>query len=138
MEEMIFRVEATVNLTENEEKVKKAIQNLFGNLILQTKPSRQGSVLTAETKSQEPLIKFKTVLQNEHIRDAARKALFSGQTDKTVRFCLNKQVAFVGHVSFSQEEAESPLGPIIVTIETENPAQLVTWMAPKTGAQHRD
>jgi uncharacterized protein len=132
MEEMIFRIETRVNPTESEEKVKKAIQNLFGILPLETKPSHQGCILTVETKSQEPLLKFKNVLRNERIRDAARKALFWGQTDKAIRFYLNKQVAFVGHVSFSQEEAESPLGPIIVTIETKNPAQLITWLAPKT------
>jgi len=132
MEEMIFRIETTINPTENEEKVKKAIQNLFGIFPLETKPSNQGCILTAETKSQEPLLKFKDALRNEHIRDAAHRALFRGQTEKAIRFCLNKQVAFVGHVSFSQEEAESPLGPIIVTIETENPAQLIDWLAPKT------
>jgi predicted RNA binding protein with dsRBD fold (UPF0201 family) len=132
MEEMILRIETTVNPTENEEKVKKAIQNLFGTLSFQIKPSHQACILTTETKSQEPLLKFKSVLRNDHIRDAARKALSWGQADKNIRFCLNKQVAFAGHVSFSQEVAESPLGPIIVTIQTENPAQLITWIAPRT------
>lgn len=132
MEEIILRVETTVNPTENEEKVKKAIQNIFGSLPLQTQTAHKGCILMVETKSQEPLLKFKNLLQNEHIRDASRRALFSGSSEKTIRFCLNKQVAFAGHVSFSQEEAESPLGPIIVTIKTENPPGLINWIAPKT------
>jgi predicted RNA binding protein with dsRBD fold (UPF0201 family) len=49
-----------------------------------------------------------------------------------VSFCLNKQVAFAGHVSFSEETAESPLGPIKINIEAESPQQLVDWLAEKT------
>jgi hypothetical protein len=45
---------------------------------------------------------------------------------------LNKQVAFAGHVSFSKEVAESPLGPIKVKIESENPRDLIDWLTPKT------
>ena len=49
-----------------------------------------------------------------------------------ISFCLNKQVAFAGHVSFSEEQAESPLGPIRVNIETDNAEQLIDWLAEKT------
>jgi predicted RNA binding protein with dsRBD fold (UPF0201 family) len=57
---------------------------------------------------------------------------FGGIRGKTISFCLNKQVAFAGHVSFSEEVAESPLGPIRVTIESENPSQLIDWLASRT------
>ena len=49
-----------------------------------------------------------------------------------IRFWLNKQVAFAGHISFCEETAESPLGPLKVTIETDNPQQLIEWLAEKT------
>jgi hypothetical protein len=49
-----------------------------------------------------------------------------------ISFYLNKQVAFSGHVSFSEETAESPLGPIKVNVETDNPEQLIDWLAEKT------
>jgi predicted RNA binding protein with dsRBD fold (UPF0201 family) len=45
---------------------------------------------------------------------------------------LNKQVAFAGHVSFSKEEAESPLGPLKVRIECEDLKGLIEWLASKT------
>jgi len=48
-------------------------------------------------------------------------------------FFLNKQVAFAGHISFSEETAESPLGPIRFIIETDDPPHLVEWLAEKTG-----
>jgi predicted RNA binding protein with dsRBD fold (UPF0201 family) len=132
MEEIAVRVETEINLTESEEKVKMAVANLFGNVSTEIKPSYKGSVLNAEAKRQEALVKLRNLLRSDRIRDAARKALFGGLRGNTVRFCLNKQVAFAGHVSFSEEVAESPLGPIRVTIECENPRQLIDWLAPRT------
>ena len=46
-------------------------------------------------------------------------------------FFLNKQAAYAGHVSFSAPDGESPLGPIQVVLETENPEQLIDWLAGK-------
>jgi predicted RNA binding protein with dsRBD fold (UPF0201 family) len=57
--------------------------------------------------------------------------LLEGLDGKTISFCLNKQVAFAGHVSFSKEVAESPLGPIKVKITCENPTELVNWLTQK-------
>jgi predicted RNA binding protein with dsRBD fold (UPF0201 family) len=132
MEEIAVRMETEVNPTEAEEKVKMAVANLFGNIPTRTKPSYNGSVLTAEAKGLEALVKLRNLLRMDRVRDAARKVFFAGIRGKTIGFCLNKQVAFAGHISFSEEVAESPLGPIRVTIECENPRQLIDWLAPRT------
>ena len=129
MDEITVRVETEINPTEAEEKVQKAVTNIFSNLSTEIKPSYKGSMLNAGAKSHEALIKFRNLLRSDRIRDAARKALFQGMRDTTISFCLNKQVAFAGHVSFSEEVAESPLGPIRVTIECEDPRQLIDWLA---------
>src|SRR4030042_125580 len=132
MAEVPIHMEAEVNPTEAEEKVKTAVANLFGNISTQIKPSYQGSLLTAEAKGQEALVKLRNLLRMDRVRDAARKFLFRSLHGNAISFCLNKQVAFAGHVSFSQEVAESPLGPLKVLIECENPRQLIDWLAPKT------
>jgi predicted RNA binding protein with dsRBD fold (UPF0201 family) len=132
MAEVTIHVEAEVNPTEAEEKVKAAVANLFGNISMQIKPSYRGSVLTAEAKGQEALAKLRNLLRMDRVRDAARKFLFRNLHGNAISFCLNKQVAFAGHVSFSQEVAESPLGPLKVVIECENPRQLIDWLAPRT------
>jgi predicted RNA binding protein with dsRBD fold (UPF0201 family) len=128
MDEITVHVETEINPTEAEEKVQKAVANIFSNLSTEIKPSYRGSMLNAYAKSQEALIRFRNLLRSDRIRDAARKALFRGIRDMTISFCLNKQVAFAGHVSFSEEVAESPLGPIRVTIECEDPGRLVQWL----------
>jgi len=132
MDEVTIRVETEVYPTETEEKVKKTVINLFGNMALQIKPFHLGSVLTAEAKGQEKLVKLRNVLRNDRVRDAARRVLLGSLRCGPISFCLNKQVAFAGHVSFSEEVAESPLGPLKVMIECENPRQLIDWLAPRT------
>jgi len=131
MDEITVYVGAEVNPTESEDKVKTAVENIFGNIPVQIKPSYRGSILTAETRGREALTKLYNLLRRERIRSAARKALFEGLRGKVISFCLNKQVAFAGHVSFSEEVAESPLGPIKVRIECEEPRLLIDWLVPR-------
>ena len=71
-------------------------------------------------------------MRNDRIRDASRRLLLKAMRGNMISFYLNKQVAFAGHVSFSEETAESPLGPIKINIETDNPQQLIEWLAEKT------
>ena len=134
MDEISVYVEVEINPTESEEKVKRAIENVFSNMQTQVKPSIRGALLTAEGKGVEALTKLYNLLRRERTRDAARGVLFEGIDGKTVNFCLNKQVAFAGHLSFSKEVAESPLGPIKVKIKCDNPRELVDWLAPKTAS----
>jgi predicted RNA binding protein with dsRBD fold (UPF0201 family) len=132
MEEIAVCVETEINLTEDEEKVKKAVANIFENLFMEIRPSYGESVLIAEAKGRAALVKFRNVLRSDRIRDAARKVFFGGIRGTAVSFCLNKQVAFAGHVSFSEEVAESPLGPIRVTIKCDDPMVLIDWLALRT------
>jgi|SRR3972149_2866228 len=128
MDDVTVHVETEVNPTEAEEKVKAALANVFGTLPIVTKPSNIGSLLVAEAKGREALENFRNLLRRDRIRNAARKVFFAGLRGETISFFLNKQVAFVGHVSFSQETGESPLGPIKVIIESENPRELIDWL----------
>ncbi|MCH8022698.1 MAG: hypothetical protein IH932_03020, partial [Thaumarchaeota archaeon] len=42
---------------------------------------------------------------------------------------LNKQAAFVGTLVLCEDQAESPLGPIEMTIETKNLDSMIDWLA---------
>jgi hypothetical protein len=131
MDQIIVQFEADINPTESEEKVKKALCNLFGELTIQIKVNQKGSILRSEAKGLEVLSNFKNLLQRDRIRDASRKPLFQGLNGDTLTFYLNKQVAYAGHVSFS-EVGESPLGSIRVFVQCENPRELIDWLAPRT------
>lgn len=132
MDEISVQVEADINPTENEEKVKRAGENMFSNLEWEVKPQRQGSLLVGRGRGMDTLTKLYNLLRRERIRDAARGALYEGLNEKSIIFYLNKQVAYVGHVSFSKPVGESPLGPIKVEVECDNPREVIEWLAPRT------
>lgn len=123
---------AEVNPTEDEEKVRAAINNVLGNVTFIVKPSQRGSILVANAKGQDSLIKLRNIMRNDRVRDASRRLLLKSIRGNSIGFFLNKQVAYAGHVSFSEETAESPLGPIQFSIETDKPQELVEWLAEKT------
>lgn len=132
MDQVTVHLEVEVYPTESEEKVKKALWNLFGDVPTQPKPLPKGIVLTAEAKGLDALSTLRNVLRRDRIRDASRKPLFQGLSETAITFYLNKQVAFAGHVSFSEATSESPLGPIKVIVNCENPRELIDWLAPRT------
>ena len=132
MEEVEIQIEVEVNPTEDEVKVKRAVENVFGSLQFEQKSLRRGSLLIVKTRGMDALTKLCNLLRRDRIRDAARSVMYKGMSEHSLVFCLNKQVAYAGHVSFSQPSGESPLGPIRVEIRCDDPRQIIDWLAPRT------
>jgi predicted RNA binding protein with dsRBD fold (UPF0201 family) len=132
VDEVNLQVKVEVNSTEDMAKVRQAVEKIFGNLPLEEKRQRRDRLLSAQVKDLKGLSKFGYLLRRERIRDAARSVLFQGLKGNTIAFCLNKQVAYAGHVSFCDPVAESPLGAIKVKIKCDNPVKLIDWLAPRT------
>jgi predicted RNA binding protein with dsRBD fold (UPF0201 family) len=137
MNEISVQVEADINPTENDNKVKYAVENLFCDLELEVTLQKRASLLIGKGKGINTLTKLCDLFCRERIRDAARRALYDGLGDKSIIFHLNKQVAFVGHVSFSNPVGESALGPIRVLISCDDPTGLIDWLAPRTNYNER-
>jgi len=132
MEEVEVQIEAEVNPTEDEVKVRRAVENMFHSVQFELRPLKRGGLLTAKTRGMDALTKFYNLLGRERIRDAARGVMYKGMMGHTLVFYLNKQVAYAGHVSFSQPTGESPLGPVKVQIQCDNPRNIIDWLAPRT------
>lgn len=132
MNEILTIIETEVNPTEDADKVKLAVENIFGAVEFDVLKRERGSTLVAHAKGTDGLTKFYNLLRRERIRDAARSVLFGGLAGESITFYLNKQVASAGHVSFSEPTGESPLGPIKVKIDCDNPRELIDWLAPRT------
>ncbi len=124
---MRLRVEAEVKPTEAREKVEAAIKLIFPTLEL----SLVGNSLVGESTSEESLARLHQLLRQQAIRDSARSVMLRSRRDNAVRFMLNRQVAFVGKVSFTA--GESPLGPIVVVLEAPDIERLIDYLAPRTG-----
>jgi hypothetical protein len=120
-----------VNPTEDLEKVKLAVENIFGVLPIKTKNKTWGKLLVSTMNGIDGLTKFSNLLKREKIVAAARKLLRNMINENSINFYLNKQVAYAGHISFSEPIGESPLGPIKVQIRTNYPKKVIDWLAPK-------
>jgi predicted RNA binding protein with dsRBD fold (UPF0201 family) len=125
-------VEVEINPTEDSDKVQVAVQKVLGPIQLDKIHGEDRAYLKGTAEGFEQLSAFQELLRKERIRDAARRVLLRGLDGNTVTFYLNKQVAYAGHISFSQPEGESPLGPIQVEVQCDNPRKLIDWLTPKT------
>ena len=138
MSEVLARIETPLNPTEDPEKVLRAIRNLLPNCtptisrIDERHEKFEGAVARLED-----LDNLKSLLRQEAIRDAARKLLFKSISGSSIVVHLNKQAAFAGKASFCEHYDESPLGPITLTITTENPEQLIDWLAPSSRSKRQ-
>jgi len=126
------RVEAEVRPTESLAKVRRAILNVFDADSVRVVERPGGRLLVAESRRMESLLRLHDLLRRERILDAARSHLLRGLGDGVLVFRLNKQVAYVGHLSFVDDDVESPLGPIVFIVESGRVREIVDWLAPPT------
>jgi predicted RNA binding protein with dsRBD fold (UPF0201 family) len=133
--EVKITARTTLFPTENIENVKTALLNIINvaDDNIQIEEIDDHTELIAKGNGQNTLQKLYTIFREKRILDAARKTLRKGIQGNRIYFHLNKQAAFVGNASFVGEfTTESPLGPIEVDINTNNPEKLIDWLAPRT------
>lgn len=109
--------------TEDPEKVKEAILKLFPDAEVELFNDN----LIGRAKSLE---RFAEILRDCKIRDAARSRILHGNRGGETVFWLNKQVAAVGKVNFTEKTVA--LGAIEVRIMDEDVGSVVDSIAPST------
>lgn len=120
---MRFVARAPCYPTEDKDKVRQALLNLFP----QGEVEERESELVVRTDSGERL---RQIILDHHIRDTARSVLLCGRADGRTSFRLNKQVAFVGKVSFV--EGSPALGSIEVELEDDDLDRAIDFLAEST------
>ena len=109
--------------SEDPEKVKTAILKVFPNATLEE--SDMGIRGTTED-----LDRFSKQIRKQKILDTTRSVMLHGKRGDRTRIFLNKQVAFVGKVSFCEEK--TILGTMKVVIIDEDIDGLIDKVAPVT------
>ncbi|MCK5625281.1 hypothetical protein KAI11_00345, partial [Candidatus Bathyarchaeota archaeon] len=110
MNEISGIITVEINPTENSEKIEIAINNFFDYTSLNAVSKLEKNYIIAEIEGREGLTKFSERLRQERILNIARKVLINSVSGNSITFYLNKQVAYAGHLSFSRDIGESPLG----------------------------
>lgn len=121
---MKVRVKTTIHPSEDPQKVKKAVLNIFPSIELELEESK----VSGKSNRLDSLENLKNKLGLQAIRDSARRELRKRQKENSIRFFLNKQVAKVSKVNFS--DGNTPLDPIEISIEAKDIEKILNYLAP--------
>jgi len=114
-----------VNLSEDPEKVKQAISNIF----LFSEIKNENFSIKAYSKKLSSLEKiYESILSTQSHKSYTRN-LENNLKDDQTWFFLNKQAAFVEKVAICDESEESPMGPIKVILTSSNIDGIIDWIA---------
>ena len=109
--------------SEDPNKVRTAIERIFPGIEL----SEDEKGLIGRT---DDLEHFSKQIRKQKILDTTRSVLIRGRRGNVTRFFLNKQVAYVGKISFCEEK--TILGTIRVVITDDEMDALIENVAPET------
>jgi len=123
-----LRVEASVNPSEDPQKVIGAIESIIEKC---SPEFRYGSRVVGGTAGSEPLSVLYEQVRSRSAMGVLRRMLLDNRAGDSTWFLLNKQAATAGIAAFIDDEQESPLGPIKVTISCEELDVLIDWLVPE-------
>ncbi|MFB6470859.1 MAG: RNA-binding domain-containing protein [Vulcanisaeta sp. AZ3] len=134
-----MRVEVWVEVrpTEDEDKIKRALSNVFIYDEIRMEKSEDKSYLVAFGSGFKSLVKIHELIKEQGIEDSARSILMRGIDGNRVVFHVHKQAAYAGILTFVTERNESPLGPITFIVDSSDPRRLIDWLAPRTSRGKR-
>ena len=111
-----IQVFCEINPSEDIEKVKTVIFNLFPELKIKIK----GHAISGNSDDLELLSKVLASIKNRKIKNVFLRILNLNIRDNSTWFYLNKQAAFVNVVALCNEADESALGPVKVVLESND------------------
>ena len=114
-----------VNLSEDPEKVKLAISNIFPFSDIKNE-NFSIKAQSNELKSLEKI--YESVISTQSQKSYTRN-LENNLDGNSTWFFLNKQAAFVDQVAICDESEESPLGPIKVILNSSNIDGIIDWIS---------
>lgn len=109
--------------SEDPDKVRKAMLNIFPDAEIEE--SEDG--LSGKSQSIEH---FSRQIRRQKILDTTRSVMIRGKRGDRTRFFMNKQVAFVGKISFCEEK--TILGTMKVIVIDDDIDSLIDRVAPVT------
>lgn len=129
MENVTVIIESDILPTEDEFKVERAVRNIFPLIEIRLEENK-GRRIKGQAQGLKVLSEFRSLLKRNKIRAAARSIMLTSISASNITVTLNKQAAYAGHVSFTADPNESPLGPIILIIQSPKLQKVIDWLVP--------
>ncbi len=111
-----IQVFCQINPSEDPEKVKLAVNNIFPDIKLETFDTE----IIGKTNNFSSLSQISKSIHEKNIKNAYQRILKNNNDGESTWFYLNKQAAFVNTVALCSEANESSLGPIKVILRSND------------------
>ena len=110
-----------INPSEDPEKVKLAVSNIFPDLTLDITDTD----ITGKSNNIQILSQISKTIHENNIKKTYQRILKNNSNRDSSWFYLNKQAAFVNTVALCSEANESSLGPIKVILRSNDIEQVI-------------
>ena len=110
-----------INPSEDPEKVKLAVSNIFPDLTLEITDTE----ITGKSNGIKILSQISKSIHENNIKKTYQRILKNNSNSDSSWFYLNKQAAFVNTVALCSEANESSLGPIKVILRSNDIEQVI-------------
>ena len=110
-----------INPSEDPEKVKLAVSNIFPDLTLDITDTD----ITGKSNNIQILSQITKTIHENNIKKTYQRILKNNSSSDSSWFYLNKQAAFVNTVALCNEANESSLGPIKVILRSNDIEQVI-------------
>jgi predicted RNA binding protein with dsRBD fold (UPF0201 family) len=117
-------VHAPIYYSEDPKKVTHAVKNIFPDCECTVKDNK----LYFSSSNIAVLKKLKEQVRSRSTLAVLKKMIYKNQYMDTTWFLLNKQAAFAGIAAIVEEEDETPLGPIKITIKNQGIEEINKWL----------
>ncbi|MDG6908977.1 MAG: hypothetical protein JRM74_01700 [Nitrososphaerota archaeon] len=124
-------LEARVSPSEDPAKVAQALATIAG--MGPEAVSIRGESARLANEDPKTLVHIRDQLRDRHVRSAARKLLLRDRAGHSASMMLNRQAAAAGVVAVCGSPEESPLGPVYLTITSEELDKVIDWLTAYTG-----
>ena len=116
-----IQVFCQINPSEDPEKVKLAVNNIFPDIKLETFDTE----ITGKPNNFSVLSQISKSIHEKNIKNTYQRILKNNNDGESTWFYLNKQAAFVNTVALCSEANESSLGPIKVILRSNDIEQVI-------------
>ena len=116
-----IQVFCQINPSEDPEKVKLAVNNIFPDMELEISETQ----IIGKTNNFSILSPISKSIHEKNIKNTYQRILKNNNDGDSTWFYLNKQAAFVNTVALCSEANESSLGPIKVVLRSNDIEQVI-------------
>jgi len=121
-------VEAEVRPTEEVEKVKRAVGSFYKGEVVVEEVREGWFVVRGVSNNIEDLKPLRDKARAEGVEPALRGYLLKNMKGDTTSLLLHKQAAYAGRISLIDTPKESPLGPITISIESDDLYEAINYL----------